>query len=157
MELKKLKLRTANWKDCKQYWNWANDPDVRKSSYFSEPIPWEEHVKWFENKLNDPQSFLFIVTDNKDIPIGQVRFELSDKESEIHVSIDRKIRGRGYGTLIIDMGVKELVRQKKIKTIHAFIKLENEASVKAFKRSGFIELTVEDKKGYQSLHLVKKI
>jgi len=48
-----LKLREVSDKDCMLIWEWSNNPDVRAVSFSQEPIPYEDHVKWFKSKLND--------------------------------------------------------------------------------------------------------
>ena len=39
-----LRLRRVQEKDCRQLWEWANDPEVRPVSFATEPIQWERHV-----------------------------------------------------------------------------------------------------------------
>ncbi|MBI4644486.1 MAG: UDP-2,4-diacetamido-2,4,6-trideoxy-beta-L-altropyranose hydrolase, partial [Deltaproteobacteria bacterium] len=59
--LETITLRAAVKDDCRMLWEWANDPEVRKNSFSSDPIPWEQHVSWFESKLRDPGYLFFIV------------------------------------------------------------------------------------------------
>ena len=142
--------------DSKLLWKWVNDFAVRKSSFQSELIPWEEHARWLSKKLDDPQCFQFIALDNHNIPVGQVRFEVEDGEAEIDVSVDKSKRGLGYGSPIITMGVEELSRAVYINAIHAFVKLENRVSIKAFQRAGFENQNITEIKQCTSMHLVWK-
>ena len=45
-ERNKLYLRTADENDMDLLFQWANDPDVRKNSFHSEPISYETHKKY---------------------------------------------------------------------------------------------------------------
>jgi len=40
---KKIRLRRAIYKDMRIIWEWANDPDTRKSAFNTDPIPWDTH------------------------------------------------------------------------------------------------------------------
>jgi len=152
----KLRLRPARQDDCKLLWEWANEREVRASAFSSDPIPWEEHVRWFMRKLHDPRCFLFIAVDNEDTPLGQVRFDIvRDGEAEIDVSIDRDKRGLGYGALLLSKAVKEVIRVTHIRAVHAFIKPNNEASMRAFERAGFKRLSIENVRGNVAVHYIR--
>ena len=60
-----LRLKPVEEQDSKLLWKWVNDFAVRKSSFQSELIPWEEHARWLSKKLDDPQCFQFIALDIK--------------------------------------------------------------------------------------------
>lgn len=149
-----IKLRKAEYGDCELIWNWANDLEVRKLSYCSEPIPWEEHARWYEEKLNDPDCLIFIAFEGRNVPVGQVRFDLENEDAEIDVSIDSNMRRKGYGVLLIEMGIKELAISMRVRMVHAFIKTENKASINAFCKAGFKDTGEEKKKGQPSRHLI---
>jgi UDP-2,4-diacetamido-2,4,6-trideoxy-beta-L-altropyranose hydrolase len=92
----------------------------------------------------------------EDKPIGQVRFDiLDDKYAEISISLDGNHRGRGYGTLLINLGVEALLRQTPVKAIHAWIKPYNIASCKAFEKAQFKKLTEEVIKDHPALHYLR--
>ena len=96
VKAKTLRLRQVQEKDCRLIWEWANDPDVRVVSFSPEPIPWEQHVRWFQSKINSPKCKFYIAMDG-DIPIGQVRYDIEGNEAVISISIDQRFRGKGYG------------------------------------------------------------
>jgi UDP-2,4-diacetamido-2,4,6-trideoxy-beta-L-altropyranose hydrolase len=151
-----LRLRRAREEDCKLLWQWANDPEVRRVSFSSDPIAWECHVKWFHRKLDDPTSFIFIALDGEDAPIGQIRFDLQNEhEAEIDVSIDRDKRGSGYGRLLINTAIAEMFHVTPVGAVHAFIKRENRASIKAFVGSEFKKKDTENRRKNIALHYVR--
>jgi UDP-2,4-diacetamido-2,4,6-trideoxy-beta-L-altropyranose hydrolase len=152
----KLRLRYARESDCKLLWEWANDRETRKLSFSPDPIPWEEHVQWFTRKLLEPSCLFFIAVDREDTPVGQVRFDIDrDGKAEISVSVDRDKRGLGYGALLISKAVKEVFHLTCIRSVHAFIKPNNEASIRAFERSGFKRLNIENVRGNVAVHYIR--
>ena len=136
-----IKLRRATRKDCRLIWQWANDPEVRAVSFAPEPILYEDHVNWYETRLNDAGCCIYIADDiaeNSDIEsVGQIRFDLKDKEALISISLDRKFRGQGHGARIIELAARTFLASTDTKTIHAYIKKNNTASLAAFKKAGF--------------------
>lgn len=143
----KLHLRPANDQDCQLLWEWVNDPEVRKASFSSEIIPWETHKTWFLNKLENPNSFIFIAIDEHENPVGQIRFDLrEDNNAEIDISIAPTERGQGYGFIVLKQGLETLFNQTKIETVTAWIKAKNLSSQQIFQKAGFIEIN-QNRKG----------
>ncbi len=137
-----LTYRTAQPADARLYFDWANDPDTRQQSFNSSPISLETHTGWFTRKLADPNALLLIFSSETGQVVGQVRFErtpVADMPDEIiiGISVDAKQRGKGLASQLIQKGCAVCRKQWGIVTIHAYIKPENEASVRAFERAGF--------------------
>jgi UDP-2,4-diacetamido-2,4,6-trideoxy-beta-L-altropyranose hydrolase len=157
LEARKLRLRRACAADCTLLWEWANDPTVRTFSFSSDLIPWNEHVEWFMCRLRDPSCFVFIAIDDHDIPIGEVRLDMHNSgEAEIHVTIDRRKRGLGYGSVLINLAVERIFLTTPIKTIHAFIKQNNERSIRTFEKAKFRRLGIQTVKGNLAVHYVRE-
>ncbi len=150
-----IHLRPAHKDDCKLLWEWVNDPDVRQSAFSSDPIAWDEHVQWFAKKLGDLRCFQFIALDDQNAPVGQIRFDMqSDRSFEVDVSLDKIKRRLGYGSLLIATGIDELTRLAQVEYVHAFVKIENKASTRAFEKAGFMRQGIEIVKGCMSAHLI---
>jgi len=155
MRGEKVRLRRVRENDCRLLWEWANDPDVRAVSFSSEPIPWEEHLRWFNFKLSDSDCLFLIAEDSTGIPVGQVRFDKVRKnEAVISVSVDRENRGKGYGSTIIQLASQKLFDLTEIHVIHAYMKQNNEASIRAFMKAGYQESGATIISGHQTVHLV---
>jgi UDP-2,4-diacetamido-2,4,6-trideoxy-beta-L-altropyranose hydrolase len=148
-----LQLSPANRADCQLLWEWANDPEVRKVSFSSMPIPMERHVQWFESKISDPNYVILIVKDREANPVGQVRFAVNHPEAVISVSIDQKYRGRGYGSKAIRTGCQKLFSDFTVNVIHAYIKSENATSIRSFLKAGFAEAGIAVVEGVSAIHL----
>jgi len=152
-----LELRRAGPEDCKLLWEWANDAQVRMSSFSSSPIPWEQHVQWFGERLSDPRCFLFVGMDGDGAPVGQVRFEVkAEGDAVVHVSVDPVRRGCGYGRLLVSRCLEEVPSAAAVRLVHAYIKPENSTSKRAFESAGFREVGSEEGPGGPALHYVKE-
>jgi len=152
-----LRLRKVCEDDCEQLWKWANDQAVRTAAFQSDSIPWEEHLRWFAGKLKNPACVHFIAVDDRDTPVGQIRFDVRDGEAEVDVSVDSGRRGLGYGAALIRIGVRALAQTAPVKTVHAFIKPGNDDSKRAFLRAAFTEQGGTDVKGCPSVHLTAEV
>jgi UDP-2,4-diacetamido-2,4,6-trideoxy-beta-L-altropyranose hydrolase len=150
-----IKLNLVKESDCILLWQWANDPRVRSASFSSDLINWDEHQKWFSNKLDDSNCFIFVALNRDGIPIGQIRFDLRDEEAEIDFTIDKKYRNTGYGYMLINEGLKEISRLKSVRKFHAYIKPTNEPSLRSFERSGFEKSGEKMIKGNLSIHFTR--
>jgi UDP-2,4-diacetamido-2,4,6-trideoxy-beta-L-altropyranose hydrolase len=123
--------------------DWANDPEVRENAFDPEPVKWEEHVKWFNEKLANPSCFIFIlIADN--IEFGQVRFDLKDGKAEVDISIDSKFRGKGYGTEGLKVTSEYILGKNIADSVVGLVKKSNIASQRAFEKAGFQRLEEQD-------------
>jgi RimJ/RimL family protein N-acetyltransferase len=132
-----LRLRQIQEKDCRLLWEWANDPEVRAVSFSPEPIPWDQHLQWFHSKLADPNALLYLVTDLEDAPVGEVRYQLQGTRAVVSICLGPEFRGKGYGNTILKMATEALFRSSQVNKIDAYVKPENEASLRLFTSAGF--------------------
>jgi UDP-2,4-diacetamido-2,4,6-trideoxy-beta-L-altropyranose hydrolase len=150
----RVRLRRAQQEDGRLVWEWANDPNVRAVSFSSEPILWEQHLKWFQSKLNDPGCVFYIAFNEEDAPIGQVRYDVNDGEAIVSISLSSTFRGKGYGNEMIELSSQKLFKVLEANSIHSYIKMGNEASVKMFLEAGFKKMGMEMTHGEPVFHLV---
>jgi RimJ/RimL family protein N-acetyltransferase len=66
-----------------------------------------------------------------------VRFDITQGQAEISVSIDKNERGKGYGPAVIKRGSDYLMATEPVHRIVAQMKRDNPASMIAFERAGF--------------------
>ncbi len=136
---RQITFRKANENDMMRYFNWTNDSSVRENSYQSEPISLENHQSWFYSKIKDVNCLMLVFEDHLNNPIGQVRIQISDeKNAVIGISTDENHRGKGYASTMIRMASDEFLKNNPQMRINAYIKLENEASAKAFEKAGYV-------------------
>jgi len=134
-----MELRLAKSEDSKVLFNWANDKVVRYNSLNVEPVSWENHQKWFNNKLHSV-SKIYLLFNNK-VPIGQIRFDFLDDYWFIDYSIDEKYRGKGFGKIILELAIRNFNQGDMLKAI---VKNENISSLKVFQKLGFEEEIDQD-------------
>lgn len=149
-----LSLRYVRAEDCRILWEWANDPVTRAQSFSTEMIPWEKHVAWLESKQNDPSMHFYIAAEKKDVPVGLIRYQIDGQAAVVSISLAPEQRGRGYGAKIIQAGTQELWATTKTNIIHAYIKQDNIASIRAFTEAGFINAGIEEIHGCPALHYI---
>jgi UDP-2,4-diacetamido-2,4,6-trideoxy-beta-L-altropyranose hydrolase len=156
LEGKKLRLREVRYGDCKPLWDWANEPTVREASFSSANIPWQDHVKWFDSLLKNLNCIMYIGVNQDDRSVGQIRYNIGDEDATISINIVKEFRALGYGSKLIFIGSEKIFKVTGIQKIHAYIKPSNYASIRAFKKAGFILGSKTEVKQQPAIHLVKQ-
>jgi UDP-2,4-diacetamido-2,4,6-trideoxy-beta-L-altropyranose hydrolase len=155
-----LHLRPVQLGDRRLLWEWANDPEVRASSFSPDPISWETHEAWFDEKLHSSQksgsrTLIFIAQDKATNALGQIRFDSRpDGDWEVGISLDRNMRGRGLGSELIAAGLRKLLQETRTARVHAHVKLANVASARSFERVAFRRAGVDQIRGIPAIHLI---
>lgn len=132
-----LTLRAATANDALTYFSWVNDPEVRSSALNSVPIQWQTHLEWFNKRLNDIDSHLFVL-EAGDLLVGQIRFEWHDDKAIIDYSLDALVRGRGWASHLVRLGIAAL-NTSRATMLSATVRPENFISAEIFLRLGFAE------------------
>ena len=139
-DLNSISMRVATSNDVDLYYEWANDELVRQYSFQQDEIQYENHVNWFNSRIENP-NFLFLVFFNQDkSAIGQVRINKNDEEVIIGISVDKNYRGFGYSFKMLRLACQHYFKNYSENEIFAYIKLENKASIASFKKAGFLQL-----------------
>jgi RimJ/RimL family protein N-acetyltransferase len=110
---------------------------VRAASFSSDPIPWENHQRWFASRLADTSSRLYVISTVGSEPIGQVRFEKSGDNAVVSTSLDARFRGCGLASEVLRMASERFESDCSPACIHAYIRDENGASLSAFESAGY--------------------
>lgn len=150
-------IRNAALDDMRRVWEWANDPDTRKASFTSDPIPWEGHVGWYERSLASGDRVL-LIAEVDGVPIGLLRFDRhTDREgwerASVGINLAPEQRGKGFGTTLLTEGI-ERARTLGIGTIVAEIRPDNVGSVRAFQKAGY---AFQDATGYAGQEAVRYV
>ena len=149
-------LRPAAMEDAKLLFDWANEPEVRRASFVSEPIAWDGHLKWLEGRLKNPACRILIGSDEKGEPFGVIRFEPRPQGgATVSVSVDKRARGAGRGERLIAAGTAAYLKAAPDAEVHAYVRPDNAASLKAFAKAGYVETARELVRGQAAVHLVR--
>lgn len=151
-----ITLRPAQKDDCFLIWEWANDPVTRAQSFSTHFIPRENHRRWFHQKLNETTTLFYIALGPENRPIGQIRYQIENTSAVVSVSVAPDSRGLGYGAAIIQSGSQEIWQTTHVDLIHAYIKSENIASLRAFEKAGFENAGMTAVEKEQAHHLLKR-
>ena len=78
------RMRRVTPEDCALLFEWANDPVVRRNSFSSAKISWEEHTAWFEamQKRTDCGQYIYLCEEE---PVGQARITVSGRSGVQHL------------------------------------------------------------------------
>jgi UDP-2,4-diacetamido-2,4,6-trideoxy-beta-L-altropyranose hydrolase len=136
-----LKVRLATKHDCIDYFNWANDSQVRENSLDSADIEWTGHQKWFTEKINSQSTEMYVL-EASGLPVGQIRFELVDETAEISYSLDELVRGRGWAATAVEVAIKDF-RIQNSHLLKAQVKKANVRSRFVFRTLGFVETSID--------------
>lgn len=129
-------IRKATKKDMELLFQWANDSSLREFSINTGKIVWNEHVKWFLNKM-DSNSYILIAETDLGIPIGQIRFDKDNNYYLIDFYVANEYRGKGYGKLLLNNGMNYVVSEIKNIAFKAMVNEKNTPSIKSFLAEGF--------------------
>lgn len=150
---KMLRLRRCRPGDCRLLWKWANEPLVRQLAFEQEPIRWDDHRRWFEEKMADPMTHIFIGENRQGQPLGQVRLDVDrDLQAMISISVDPDFRSGGFGWLLMRRVLEEAPQE--IEAFHAYVKPGNKPSLNLFESLQFRCLGAESYKQYRAVHFV---
>lgn len=130
----KFFLREAKTnQDALQLFDWVNEEDVRKNSFNTNQISIIDHFTWFHAKIKSETTKIYLLIDEFDFAIGQIRVDKINEYYEIDYSISNPYRGRGLGNKIVEL---LLTRMGNVNLI-AKVKKTNKPSIKVFTNNGF--------------------
>jgi RimJ/RimL family protein N-acetyltransferase len=142
-------LRKANLNDQQLTYNWASDPYLRMYSFDQTKIEFETHQNWFLNKISDNSCKYYIFQVNK-TNIGSVRFDIdADGVGIISYLVDKNFHGKGYGEIILKMGMDTVAAENKsLSFFSGYVLNENKASIRIFKKLGFNQFKKDPQKSF---------
>jgi RimJ/RimL family protein N-acetyltransferase len=145
-----ISLRPADAGDEALLLRWANDPQVRASSFSPDLIAPSDHHNWFRQGLADPNRLLLIAMAADSCPIGQIRFDRQplpaqggSAEATVDLSLDRCARGFGLAADLVRLGLQAMEQTwgPDIEAV-AEVLTTNAASNVCFSRAGFVQESI---------------
>lgn len=117
---------------------WRNDPITREMSRNTEIVSLDEHRQWFLKTSNDEKRLILIGYCDA-IPVGMVRLDRQDVEvAEIGINLNPEMRGKGFGTALLQAVCSYAFGSLGVKRIKAVVKSKNLASINIFEGTGFV-------------------
>ena len=80
-------LRKATIEDAGILLEWRNDEETRKNSFQQNEVSQSEHFAWMRKVLKNLGIRLYILVNEGNVPVGQVRLDFDDKDIGISYTI----------------------------------------------------------------------
>ncbi len=137
-------LRQVTLKDADFVLEIANDPETRAMSFHQSQISYDEHMLWFSTQIERNVPFYIACCNNA--PCAYVRFAVDDLQHIISMALHKDFRKLGLAKNILQQSCEKYFTQTQAKSISAYIKRNNSASLATFIGVGFLEIpsTYED-------------
>jgi len=137
-----ISIRNAEKKDSVLLFNWFNAVDSLKFKIKTQKrISIENHNKWFDERLLDIKTYIWIVQDKNNNPIGQIRFQkLDEKFYDIDIYIARENRKMGIASKALSLAENKA----GVKPLRAIVNNYNNTSRVFFLKNGF-KINLENK------------
>ena len=119
-------------------WQINNDEDSRLCSRNTKFIPYNQHLKWFEQTLKNEKESIYLAKKDK-VNIGIIRQKKKENKIFLSWALLKKFRGKNLGTRLI----KEFLK-KNDNTFFSEVNKLNIKSIKICKTVGFKFLKKED-------------
>ncbi len=132
-------LRPAREPDCVRVWEWNFAPDVRRLSKRSEPVRFNDHARWYAERIGQKHEPMWIIEVGPR-PAGVIRLDGdATLGTRLSIALAGSMRGRGIGRRAIAQACRAWSRP-----VFAEIFAENTASRACFEACGFALYTDHD-------------
>jgi UDP-2,4-diacetamido-2,4,6-trideoxy-beta-L-altropyranose hydrolase len=137
-----ISIRNAEKKDSVLLFNWFNAVDSLKFKIKTQKrISIKNHNKWFDERLLDIKTYIWIIQDKNNNPIGQIRFQkLDEKFYDIDIYIARENRKKGIASKALSLAENKA----GVKPLRAIVNNYNNTSRVFFLKNGF-KINLENK------------
>jgi spore coat polysaccharide biosynthesis protein SpsF len=133
-------LRRVTVDDAEKVFTWRNDPWIVSLSSSQKSVSWQEHINWFEKRINDSENIFLIIQTAEGIDCGVSRISrTSIKKAEINIYLLKDFTGKGLGTAAIQSSCSLAFEEWPIQEIYAQIRQDNFPSLSSFSKVGFIK------------------
>jgi UDP-2,4-diacetamido-2,4,6-trideoxy-beta-L-altropyranose hydrolase len=142
VERPSVSLRPAVLADRERIWHWRNERGTRAASFDSATIRWDTHVRWFDNALQRSDRKIFIIEADS-VAVGTVRLDIVEREASVSIHLAQEWRGQGFGSSALRALAELAFGPLEIDRLIASIKPDNQVSIGAFAKAGFITVEVD--------------
>ena len=136
-----LSFRRVHPGDARLLLCWRNDQEARRWSRSHDEIGLEDHLRWLNAVLSDPNRVLWLFLSG-DEPVASVRYDIegpSGRSAEVSILVAPHARGHGYGPLALAESQAELRHARpSVKRLVAVVHRGNTASQRLFERAGYV-------------------
>ena len=134
-----INVRRVVEKDSEVIFKWRNDDLTRKMFITSELVEWDEHSKWLETTLANPNRCLLMCETKKREQIAVVLFNIENNCATLSINLSPLKRGKGYASKCLSSAISYFEKSfPLVLELVAEIKTINLPSKKSFERVGFV-------------------
>lgn len=135
-------MRNVTFHDSLELLGWRNETQVSKYSHSKGLISLEAHTKWIRERLDLLPMQPFWIFENGLNNVGFTRFDrsLDLEEFVISIVINPSLRGKGFGTTILNMSIERCLEENFGIDFYAEAHRDNPASQAIFLKCGFHEV-----------------
>lgn len=139
-----MKIRDAEISDLMDVFAWRNDPLSCSMFINDKNVDIDEHEKWFQNSLINPERTLYIGT-TVDTKVGICRFDYDQSTNcaEVSINLNPQMRGNSLSYKLLNNSISKYLENASYE-LKAAIKKENQASINIFEKCGFIRVKEND-------------
>ncbi|MGL4688201.1 MAG: GNAT family N-acetyltransferase [Fusobacteriaceae bacterium] len=98
---------------------------------------WLAYKKWYYFIMNSSYFLMYIVTNNENQFLGNVKFEIHNKRAILEIYLVEEVRGKNYSYFVIKDSIARIVEKFSIDKIEAYIIKENLKSKHIFEKLDF--------------------
>jgi UDP-2,4-diacetamido-2,4,6-trideoxy-beta-L-altropyranose hydrolase len=134
-----IDLRPVKAGDAALLFAWLNSPDSLAASLDTNaPVARDVHDGWFEARLADPHTRIWIVERDGEA-VGSVRFQDKGDGPEVAIYIDESARDAGVAGTALGLALDEAHAVWPGREAIARVRPDNAASQRLFGRAGFAQ------------------
>ncbi len=146
-------LRPLEPTDCWPLWRTKPDLSLSATSFSTDPIPPDEHRRWFGEQLANESTRIWVLALHGLI-VGTVRYDRVDPATaEISFHVVRSCRRRGLGTRLIAETCDRAGAGLGVQRLRAVVRADNVGSARVFTNTGFREVARRNAQGRTCLVL----
>ena len=147
-----MNIRKIKSEDSTQLFNWVNKTDSLSVKVENQKkINFSAHSKWFSERMNDPNTSIWIIENKNKIPIGQIRFQKKmDNYFDVDIYLTKHERKKGVASKALNLAINKV----NFYSFRAIIKKSNRRSYNFFLKNGF-SLSHEDNNMWVLVNIIK--
>jgi UDP-4-amino-4,6-dideoxy-N-acetyl-beta-L-altrosamine N-acetyltransferase len=137
---KKIKLRALVKEDIERLRNWRNMPELFRYHFSPLPLSQMEQEHWYEGYVSGGRQTVFIVENDKDLPIGYTLIKDLDHKNqcaEIGLYLSPEFQEQGYGKDAFRTLMKFCFYQLNLHRLMLEVFAFNERAVQLYEKLGF--------------------
>lgn len=132
----RLWLRPLRDQDRDTVFRWRNTPFIVMRSAHRNNVAEDEHQRWFQAALHDPDRLLRIISLGSE-PIGLLGLARAGGACTLTVYLEECQTARGFGVWAIQQGVSLARQCLGEANVHAQVREDNAPALRAFLKAGF--------------------